>query len=101
MTYSLECVFFFALIEPFLSTFGSLNRRFHYIYYDSSGLLNPCNKCFFPGKLNKPDAIKAFSTIALAIEDDLVIDYTSIKRLLPQIELLIIHKAVLVEDISG
>ena len=38
--------------------------------------------------------------INLAIEDDLTIDYTSIKRLLPQTELLIIPQDVLEEDIS-
>ena len=38
--------------------------------------------------------------IDLAIEDDLAIDYTSIKRLLPQTELLKIPQDVLKEDIS-
>lgn len=37
--------------------------------------------------------------IDLAIEDDLAIDYTSIKRLLPQTELLVVPQDVLEKDI--
>ena len=40
------------------------------------------------------------SEIELAIEDDLAIDYTSIKRLLPQTELLLIPQDILEGDIS-
>ena len=40
------------------------------------------------------------SEIELAIADDLEIDYTSIKRLLPQTELLLIPQDVLGEDVS-
>ena len=40
------------------------------------------------------------SEIDLAIQDDLAIDYTSIKRLLPQTELLLIPQDVMEEDIS-
>lgn len=40
------------------------------------------------------------SEIELAIEDDLAINYTSIKRLLPQTELLLIPQDILEEDIS-
>ena len=40
------------------------------------------------------------SEIDLAIQDDLAIDYTTIKRLLPQTELLLIPQDIVNEDIS-